>query len=64
MSILETATSYRRTGLCVLPAIATEKRPALSSWKPYQTRLPTDDELRAWFTDSQAMCLLAFAPLK
>ena len=48
-------------GLCALPALrrGDEKRVALPSWKPYQTRLPSSDEIDAWFTESiGAMCLV------
>jgi len=39
-----------------------EKRAALSSWKPYQTRLPSDEELGSWFTtDTGSMCLVCGA---
>jgi len=58
---LDTALAYLEAGLCVLPAIAAEKRPALHSWKPYQERLPTEDEVRAWFADAEALCLVTGA---
>ena len=50
-------------GLCVLPAIrqGDEKRVALSSWKPYQDRLPSREELGAWFggpSPALAMCVV------
>jgi hypothetical protein len=50
-------------GLCVLPAIrqGDEKRVALSSWKPYQDRLPSREELGAWFggpSPAMAMCVV------
>lgn len=51
-------------GLCALPALrrGDEKRVALSSWKPYQTRLPESSEIETWFTDStSAMCLVCGA---
>jgi hypothetical protein len=50
--------SYLRAGLCVLPAIPVEKRPALAGWKQYQQRLPTERQVRTWFTDSPATCIL------
>ena len=42
------ARRYRQAGLCVLPARRAEKRPALRSWKEFQSRLPTEDELDGW----------------
>lgn len=54
----ETAMSYLRAGLCVLPAIPVEKRPALAGWKQYQQRLPTERQVRTWFTESEATCIL------
>ncbi|MEM7630362.1 MAG: AAA family ATPase, partial [Planctomycetota bacterium] len=54
-------------GLCALPALrrGDEKRPALASWKMYQSRLPTGDELGAWFAEpvgasggDTSMCLV------
>lgn len=43
-------------GLCALPALrrGDEKRVALQSWKPYQTRLPSGDELGSWFDGDAA----------
>ena len=29
--------------------IRVEKRPSIGKWKTYQTRLPTETELSAWF---------------
>lgn len=59
MSILDTATDYLHAGLCVLPAILTEKRPALAGWKQYQRRLPTERQVRTWFADDAPLCVLA-----
>lgn len=53
--------SYLRAGLCVLPAIVAEKRPALAGWKQYQRRLPTERQVRTWFADAPAICILAGA---
>ena len=58
---LDTAIAYLRAGLCPLPAILAEKRPALSSWKQYQRRLPTERQVTAWFAGDVAMCVLAGA---
>lgn len=58
MDALETALSYYHAGLCVLPADAAEKRPALASWKPYQQRPPTEAEVRVWFASDRPTCML------
>ena len=61
--IQEAAKRYLRAGLCVLPAIPAEKRPALRSWKEYQTRLPTEAEVDAWFTGGHdGLCVLTGMP--
>ncbi|MCK6486404.1 MAG: bifunctional DNA primase/polymerase [Gemmatimonadaceae bacterium] len=59
--LLERALDYREAGLCVLPAIRDEKRPALPTWKQYQHRLPTPQELATWFRNGSAACLIAGA---
>jgi hypothetical protein len=50
-SIGDHAARYLAAGLSVLPAVRSgeEKRVALASWKPYQSRLPDGDEIREWF---------------
>src|SRR6478609_10603769 len=51
-SVLDTARRYVAAGLSVIPIRGDgSKRPALGSWKQYQSRLPTDDELRRWFVE-------------
>lgn len=59
MSLVDTATDYLHAGLCVLPAILAEKRPALAGWKQYQRRLPTERQVRTWFADDAPLCVLA-----
>lgn len=59
--MLDTALDYLRSGLCVLPAIPAEKRPALLAWKQYQRCLPTEQQVRTWFADAPAVCLLTGA---
>jgi hypothetical protein len=59
--MLDVATAYLRAGLCVLPAIREEKRPALAGWKQYRRRLPTERQLRAWFAEDVPVCVLAGA---
>ena len=56
------AKHYYNAGLCVLPAIKDEKRPAIGSWKEYQKHLPTEAELNAWFAnDHDALCIITGA---
>src|SRR5215471_13525657 len=45
---LEAALSYLRHGWPVLPVDQDSKKP-LVEWKPYQTQLPTEDEVKEWF---------------
>lgn len=57
-NLLEVARRYLQVGLCVLPAIPAEKRPAVPTWKEYQERLPTDDELEPLFRDAIGLCII------
>ena len=58
MSLRTAAVDYHQAGLCVLPARTPEKRPAIGSWKDYQTRLPTAVEVEAWFANAHPACCL------
>lgn len=51
MDVLSTALTWCSLGIATIPILARSKRPALDLWKPYQTRLPTEFELRAWFSN-------------
>ncbi len=42
--LTEVAQDYWNAGLCALPAIRDEKRPAVGKWKQYQHRLPLPTE--------------------
>ena len=59
--LLQAAVTYLRAGLCALPAIAAEKRPAVPTWKQYQTRLPDEAEASRWFGPHQGLCLITGA---
>ena len=52
------ALSYRRMGLCVLPASKEKKRPAIPTWKNFQTVLPTEGQVQGWFSDGAEGCWL------
>jgi hypothetical protein len=47
--LLKQARSYLAKGVSVFP-VGRDKKPLLLSWKEYQTRLPTDEELVKWFS--------------
>lgn len=58
-TLLDAARAYRSAGLCVLPAMRAEKRPAVGPWKRYRRRMPTEAELSAWFANGpDAVCIL------
>lgn len=47
--MLKTALEWLEKGVAVIPLRYKDKRPALSSWREYQDRLPTQGELYNWF---------------
>ncbi|NLE37138.1 MAG: bifunctional DNA primase/polymerase [Pirellulaceae bacterium] len=56
--VLEAALEYYRRGWAIIPiAKGTKKPPKGWPWKPYQTRKPTEDELRDWFYLRDDLCL-------
>ena len=50
MDVLSTALMWRSLGIATIPILARSKSPAIDKWKPYMKRLPTEFELRAWFS--------------
>jgi len=59
LAITNAARAYLAVGLCALPAIRGEKRPAVGRWKQYQKRLPTEAEVSAWLANTpDAICIL------
>lgn len=49
-----------KAGFSVVP-VHTDgtKRPALKEWKPLQERLPTEEELAAWFSNGSGLAVIA-----
>jgi len=47
-AILQAALEYERHGLGVIPLRPRDKRPLLSSWREFQERRATPDEIRSW----------------
>jgi hypothetical protein len=54
MNLLDAALDYLRLGISVIPigSHGNGKQPAIREWKPYQTTLPKEIELREWFSRS------------
>jgi hypothetical protein len=50
-AILEQSLAWHNNGIATIPILARSKSPALDSWSEYQGRLPTERELRAWFSN-------------
>jgi hypothetical protein len=48
-TILDYALEYHKRGWCVIPIKPGSKKPALRSWILYQTKQPTEKQLRKWF---------------
>lgn len=48
--MLSAALDYQKKGLSVIPLKPREKTPLLASWKDYQTRRATEDEIKLWWT--------------
>jgi len=46
----EAACALREAGFSVFPLQARSKRPAVSSWKEWQNRLPDREQMEAWDT--------------
>lgn len=49
MNTFDTALMWRSLGIATIPILARSKSPAIDKWKPFQSRLPSEFELRAWF---------------
>jgi hypothetical protein len=49
LDTLKFALDYLARGWSVIPLRPRDKKPALASWKEYQTRRPTEEEVRSWW---------------
>lgn len=52
MTTYEAAKEYLNRGWSVIPIRPRDKKP-LCSWKKFQTRFPTREELQSWFHDTE-----------
>lgn len=60
-SLRDAADTYLSAGLCVLPARRAEKRPTVPTWRQYQSRLPSREEIETWFPPTagpDALCVV------
>ena len=55
------ASRIMSSGISVLPAIPSEKRPALPGWRAFQSARPGEAQLRTWFAEAEGMCLVCGA---
>ena len=46
-----TAEKWTDDGIAVIPIAYRNKRPSIPTWREFQTRLPSRDEIRRWFQD-------------
>ena len=49
VDVLSAALRYHSLGWSIIPVVAGTKKPALKSWKPYQTNRADEQQIRDWF---------------
>src|SRR3989344_286111 len=52
-NLLEIALGYLKRGWSVFP-VGADKRPVINSWAEYQKRLPSEEEIKKWFSSPSA----------
>ena len=58
-SLLEQAQRFTASGVSVLPIKSDgSKSPAVSSWKPYQSKIATPEELQGWFQNGHGIGII------
>lgn len=50
-ALTTTANEWTNNGIAVIPIAYRGKRPTVATWREFQKRLPTADEIRRWFAD-------------
>ncbi len=59
LDVFTAALRFAAAGCSVVPVMADgSKRPGIGSWKEYQSKMPTADELQAWFKDAKGVGLI------
>ena len=51
MTNKEWALYYQKNGWSIIPIRPDTKKPCLNSWKEYQNKLPTTEEIEKWWAD-------------
>lgn len=52
MSMKEAALSYLKQGRSVIPVAPGKKHPPLVKWEEYQKKLPTEEDILSWWTET------------
>lgn len=60
---LDYALQCHELGWCIIPIKPGSKKPALRSWKQYQTKRPTESQLRKWFTNNKRNIAVVLGPV-
>lgn len=59
LEVFTAALRFAAAGCSVVPVMADgSKRPGIGSWKEYQSKMPTTDELQTWFKDAKGVGLI------
>jgi hypothetical protein len=62
LDVFTAALRFAAAGCSVVPVMADgSKRPGIGSWKEYQSKMPTTDELQSWFKDAKGVGLITGA---
>jgi hypothetical protein len=59
--LLEAALAYRAARLSIIPCQLEDKKPFIPIWKPYQSRLASEIDLRIWFARAPALAVVTGA---
>jgi hypothetical protein len=62
-TILGYALEYDRLGLCLIPIKPGTKKPALKSWKRYQSERPSESQLGKWFAKNNRNIAVVLGPV-
>jgi len=52
--VLQQAFRYLKQGFSIISLRFRDKKPDIAEWETYQTRLPTEQEIKTWFSDNES----------